>query len=83
MTKYDCYWVYSVFPTRCEFQVTDRETNEILLDESYPLSDADENNNMKHVQEYVKVFKYETSYNRKYNTTNYVGKGVYLKEHDG
>ena len=81
MTKYNCNWVYSVFPTRLEFQVTDRDTGDILLDETYPVSNyTDEINSIKHVEEYVKVFKYETIYNKKFNTTNIIGKGTYLKE---
>lgn len=37
--KYNCNWVYSIFPTRVEFQATDRETGEILFDETYELTE--------------------------------------------
>lgn len=82
MVRYNCSWVYSVMPTRIEFQISDRETGNIILDIEKPLSifnDCDINIEVfifNEIEKYVKVFnwdKYCTAI-----TTNYVGKGMLI-----
>lgn len=86
MTKYDCNWVYSVFPTRVELQVTDRETGDILFDEvlrkfnTAHVGMYNDESMVAEIKPIIRIYDYKTSYNKKYDTTNYTGKGTFIKE---
>lgn len=80
--RYNCYWVYSVLPNRIEFQVTDRETGDILFDKVLrkfvePFTgEYNDETMVAEIKPYVRIYDYKTIEHR--NTTNYVGKGTYI-----
>jgi hypothetical protein len=67
-------------PHRIEFQITDRETGNIILDKIIDTVNEtifNDDSVLYIVSEYVKVFNWNRYEHKKYNTYTYVGKGVY------
>lgn len=82
--RYNCNWVYSILPSRIEFQVTDRESGDIIVDtilgESSAYRELLESDMdsivLQFVEQYgVKVFNWNKLISR--NTSNYIGRGIY------